>query len=230
MILVLALAHIGSLLTPLTSVETGRANRIDVRDRLVALLPATASPPVFLGDELQTAVEALEELEHVPHTAEFLRLGTAGPWSVCAFSEPEHPDAERALQVRTAAIRVDGVEQEVDGDGAVRTSAAFTVDDDGTQLRGRYQVDASLSLTPMADSLDMRSSPERRLSLPRAPTSMEVAEMMQLLHGRLCTEFRADEGVRVGMQTTYLDDTLRITRCTKSGMLRGACTVYRRMA
>ena len=52
---------------------------------------------------------------------------------------------------------------------------------------------------------------------------------MSLLHAQLSPEFRATEGVRISMQTTYLDEGLRVTRClTRS--LAGCGTVHKRLA
>ena len=203
------------------------ASRVALRDRVISSLPTAGAAPLFLDGELRAAVEELEGLEFVPATAEFLRAGTTGSWHVCAFSEPEHRSSIEAFEMRVAGVDVVRVEQVVAADGSTRTSASFRVDGDGSTLDGLYEVEGTLSLTPMIDSLDMRTSAERRLRLPALPASMDVPQMMQTLHARLCTEFRAEDGVRVGQQTTYLDDRLRITRCT-TRELRGACTVYLR--
>ena len=53
--------------------------------------------------------------------------------------------------------------------------------------------------------------------------------MMEALHANLPAEFLGDEGVRLGLQTTYLDETLRITRCTTRS-LATTCAVHLRLA
>ena len=203
------------------------ATRLALRDRVINSLPPARTAPLFVHGNLHAAIEELEGLEFVPATAEYLRAGTSGSWHICAFSEPEHRSSIEAFEMRIAGVEVLHVEQMVADDGATCTSASFRVGQEGSMLEGRYEVDGTLSLTPMSDSLDMRTSSERRLRLPALPEGMEVPEMMQALHARLCTEFRAEDGVRVGQQTTYLDDRLRVTRCT-TRELRGAITVYRR--
>ena len=42
-------------------------------------------------------------------------------------------------------------------------------------------------------------------------------------------DFLSDEGVRLGLQVTYLDETLRITRCTTRA-LATSCAVHLRVS
>ena len=105
-------------------------------------------------------------------------------------------------------------------DGVLLLSAEFML---GEEVSGRYEIDATFSRGVNVDCLDLRAS-ARRLSLPTLPPGVTVPQLMTMLHARLSPEFRADEGVRVGLQTTYMDDSLRILRCT-TGKLRGQCSV-----
>lgn len=49
--------------------------------------------------------------------------------------------------------------------------------------------------------------------------------MMEALHAGLSHDFLGDEGVRLGLQTTYVDELLRITRCTTRS-LADSCAVH----
>jgi len=201
--------------------------RLALRTAVTSLLP-TAGAPVFVRDELLAAVEALEELEYSPSTTEFHQAGVTGEWCVAALTEPEHPSALDAFQARVADVNLLGVRQRVSSVGSMELQAEFQLRDGDGDISGRLEVDGALSLTPMVDSFDLRTS-DRRLSLPRMPTTMEVPSLMQLLHARLPAEFRAEEGVRLGMQTTYMDEVLRISRCT-TGKLRGECAIAVRIS
>mmetsp|Transcript_42753 Transcript_42753/g.112492 ORF Transcript_42753/g.112492 Transcript_42753/m.112492 type:complete len:243 (+) Transcript_42753:17-745(+) len=212
-----------SALTPPPPVTT--AERLALRQSLTQLLPAEGEAPAFVRDDLLDAIEKLEAIEYVPQTPEFTLLGATGDWSLRALTEPEHASAVEAFQMRTAEIDLLGVEQCIGGDGTSTMSADFVLDDGA--LKGRLELDGTFSLTRMADSLDLRSG-GRRLKLPRAPASMSVDELMQALHARLSAEFRADDDVRVGMQTMYMDEVLRVTRCM-TGKLRGECMVHVRL-
>jgi len=193
---------------------------------LCALLgPAGPStPPRLMHGEILEAVEALEALEFCPETADFHSIGIRGDWDLRALTEPPHPDAIAAFETRVAGVDLRAVTQSISSDGKVLSAVDFELEEDG--IRGRLEVEAMMSLTPAADILDLRTG-GRKLSMPRMPKSMEVPEMLKALHGRLSTDFRADDGVRLGMQTTYLDETLRITRCT-TGRLHGECAVHLR--
>ena len=49
--------------------------------------------------------------------------------------------------------------------------------------------------------------------------------LLHELHAELSCDFRAEDGVRLGLQTTYLDEVLRVTRCTTRD-LAGAVSVH----
>ena len=198
------------------------SERLELRSALLSRLPSSG-PPTFVRDELQGAVEDLEQLEYVPQTAEFLRLGITGTWSLRALSEPSHSSPLDAFEMRTAAVDLLQVTQTIDGKGQTLTAADFQLSDD-EDLCGKLEYSGMVSLTPMADSVDLRSEAPR-LRLPRAPRSMDIPKLMQVLHARLSPEFRAEDGVRLGLQTTYMDEEMRIARCT-TGALRGECVVY----
>ena len=57
--------------------------------------------------------------------------------------------------------------------------------------------------------------------LPRAP----LEDVIGALHAKLSAEFRTDEGMRVSLQTMYLDERVHISRCTTRG-LAGLCAVH----
>jgi hypothetical protein len=197
------------------------SERLDLRSAVLSRLPSSGSP-VFVRDELQSAVEDLEKLEYVPQTAEFLRLGITGTWAVRALTEPTHESALVAFEMRTAELDLLHVEQTIAGNGQTLSMAEFELPNE--DLRGKLEYSGMVTLTPMVDSVDLRSQPPR-LRLPRAPASMDVPKLMQVLHARLSPEFRTEDGVRLGLQTTYMDEELRITRCT-TGALRGECIVH----
>jgi len=200
------------------------AERREMRAELMRLLPAEGEAPAFARDELEQAIEQLEQLEQRPETADFNRLGVTGAWTLRALTEPAHDSAITAFEMRTADLTVHGIEQRVEGGGTTVVAVDFELAEDVGELRGRLEVDGTLALTPMADSLDLRSA-ARRLRLPRVPKSVPVEDLMRVLHARLSPEFRAEDGVRIGLQTTYMDDQMRITRCT-TGKLRGECMVH----
>jgi len=205
------------------------AERIALRSAVVQLLPGRGSSPAFVRDELEAAVESLEAIEHGPETGAFHMLGLAGSWALRALSEPEHASALEAFQMRTADLTVLGIEQQIGGDGAAAMAVDFELTDgDDGQLRGRLEVDGTLADTHMSDFVDLRTA-ARRLSMPRVPSTMSVDELMRVLHARLSSEFRAEDGVRIGLQTTYMDEELRVARCL-TGKLRGECMVYVRRA
>ena len=84
-------------------------------------------------------------------------------------------------------------------------------------------VELEVTLSSRADIVG--AVPTRRsLELPRMPPT-PLPEALQLLHSQLGAEFLGDEGVRLGIQTTYLDPGLHITRCI-TRELAGACAVH----
>ena len=202
---------------------TAMSQRLELRTQLLDMLPLADDPPAFVRDGLSEAVQRIEELEHAPETEAFHGVGLSGTWTLMALTEPTHASQLEAFEMRTADVEVLDVEQCVKGDGMTATvDFRLTAgDDDG--LRGRYEVDSTLEVGPFG-RLDMRTT-ARRLNLPRAPVGMDVPQLMRVLHARLGPEFRAEDGVRLGLQTMYLDEQMRITRCTTS-KLRGECTVH----
>ena len=206
------------------------AERLTRREEVLRWLPADRAGPILERDELASAIEQLELLEYRPETAAFHQLGVTGVWTLRTLSEPEHANEEEAVRMRETELALLNVEQRIEFDGAAVMAVDFELRSDGDDdaIRGRLEVDCTLALTPMADSLDLRTA-ARRLRLPRLPSSMGIEDLMRALHSRLSPEFRAEEGVRIGLQTTYMDEDLRITRCT-TGKLRGECMVHRRRA
>lgn len=206
------------------------AERLTRREEVLRWLPADRAGLVLERDELASAIEQLELLEYRPETAAFHQLGVTGVWTLRALSEPEHANEEEAVRMRETELALLNVEQRIEFDGGAVMAVDFELRSDGDDdaIRGRLEVDCTLALTPMADSLDLRTV-ARRLRLPRLPSSVGIEDLMRALHSRLSPEFRAEEGVRIGLQTTYMDEDLRITRCT-TGKLRGECMVHRRRA
>ena len=209
---------------PADGIQSRATERVALSAALVALLPSEGAPAFATGD-LLSAIESLEALEYGPETAEFHRIGVTGHWALRSASEPTHASPLEAFEMRTADIDILSVEQTIDGDGSLRTAVQFHLPADA--LDGRLEIDGTLALTPMVDSLDLRTS-GRRLSLKQAPSTIGIPDLMKALHARLGPESRGEEGVRIGLQTTYMDESLRITRCT-TGSLRGDCTVHVRV-
>ena len=214
LLLAATLASAGALLVPPAVALVRQEVALEIRRRL-----PPAGTPVVMDDEFRGLIESLEELEATPATAEFLSLGVQGRWALRAMSAP--PSAADGA----ASVTLLDVEQCVAAGGAVESAARFRLRDE--ELSGVLTVSSALSLTPRADTLDLRTS-GRSLSVPRAPTRLSVPSMMEALHAQLSPDFRADDGVRLGLQTTYLDESIRITRCT-TGKAHGECTVHVRL-
>jgi len=220
-----------------TSAVTG--SRVELRDELLSLLPNedNARPVVLEGRALEV-LEALELLESVPASSAFLQFGLRGTWSlrgtvastelreVAASGLPTVPEGAPDVELLSA-----GATYGSDGDdgtqaGATSATCEFRVVED--DLVGALEVDLTAGLDPdRSDTIFVKTN-GRKLQMPRAPAICDVRAMMESLHAQLPAEFLGDEGVRIGLQTTYLDETLRITRCT-TRTLAGSCAVHLRV-
>ncbi len=210
---------VSAAMVPLAPISEQRSL---LRASLLQLLPAHGAAPAHISDELAELVQQLEELEYTPATAAFHSLGVAGGWDLRAMSSP--PGEAGAVQLR-------GAEQAITPEGTLTSWASFVLEEgepQGDALRGVLEVSSTLSLTPRADSLDLRTS-GRSLRVPRAPAALGVPALLEQLHAQLSPDYRADDGVRLGLQTTYLDEEVRITRCT-TGKAHGECTVHVRQS
>ena len=210
------------------------ADRVELRDELLSLLPTDASGPTKLEGRAFEVVEALELLESVPASSGFLQLGLSGAWSLRA-TKAAPPEAEadevpsEPTKDTTGLVELLGAGSSFDAGarGATTATARFRVL--GDDLDGTLEVDLTAGIDPdRADTLHIVTN-GRKLLMKRAPTSCDVATMMEALHANLPAEFLGDEGVRLGMQTTYLDECLRITRCTTRA-LAGSCAVHVRVS
>lgn len=217
-LLVVATCSTGALLpTPATTTD-----RLAVRSELLRLLPSGAPRP--LAGRAADLVAELELLEAVPATPSFLALGVSGQWELRAVQASlEHAEAPSASSALPPAVEVLEVRQELDmPTEKARGLVRFRLADDA--LVGSLELDAIAALNAeRCDTLNYVTT-SRQLSLPRTP-SCGVAALMEALHAGLSHDFLGDEGVRLGLQTTYVDEALRITRCTTRA-LAGSCAVH----
>ena len=92
---------------------------------------------------------------------------------------------------------------------------------------GQSQPDYVLVCKPLVSCESQSGVGQReRVTLACGP-GVPLHELMEALMGRLSPEFRAEEGVRLGMQLSYIDEELRVSRCT-TRQLAGYCTVHTR--
>ena len=213
--------------------------RVSLREELLTLLPA--GPPHSIEGRAEELVRELELLENVPATPDFLLFGLSGAWVLRGANVPtDHAsgrdEADDFIDDTSASLSASllDVTQKIDLEAlSVSSVARFSSSTDAAvteALQGTLSLDASIRPDPeRADTLQFVIAPERRLSLPRAPSGAVVSHLMKDLHTQLPAEFLGEDGVRLGMQTTYLDEVVRITRCTTRS-LATACTVHVRDA
>ena len=162
----------------------------------------------------------------MPATSDFHLLGLRGSWSEQLQSarsiSPEDAVPELTASQREL-VRVDEVVQHFE-EGVLRSVAAFHVPSEA--ISGSLEVQATVYPTTMSNMLHLLTT-GHTLSLTRTPTEVPLPELLEALMGRLSPEFRAEEGVRLGMQTSYIDEELRISRCT-TRHLAGFLTVHSR--
>jgi hypothetical protein len=218
----LTLAFVPALMpTPLAPTPRTRQElRVELLDALELGSQTPQASHLMVG-RVEELVKELELLEAVPATSEFTMLGTAGDWTLRTYSPPEGALPPSASDVK---LSVDEVTQHIDAEGLLgRSAVLFRCEG----MRGTYSVEhginANSDMTGREDTVHLVAS-GRQLSLPRAP-SCGVEQLMIELHAQLPYDFLSDEGVRLSMQTTYLDESLRITRCTTRS-LAGACAVH----
>ena len=212
----------------LLNTGTPIADRLALRAELQTLLPP-GQPPRALAGRAFEIVDTLENLENVPATPGFLTLGIGGAWSLAGSQDaPEREDAATS-SAAPPAVALLAVRQTLDfSTERAYNVVEFSIDEGiAGELSGALELDAICAQNAeRADTLNFVTT-ERRLKIPRAP-SCEVPAMMEALHAQLSHDFLADEGVRLGLQTTYLDEQLRITRCT-TRELAGSCAVHWRL-
>ena len=109
------------------------------------------------------------------------------------------------------------------GSGSLSSYAEFELD----AIAGRLVVELDVIPSSRADIVAAVTS-SRSLEMPRMPPT-PIPAAMQLLHSQLSADFLGDEGVRLGLQTTYLDADMHITRCL-TRELSGACCVHVRVS
>ena len=183
-----------------------------------------AGPPCRLAGRTAEIVEALELLEAVPATSEFLSLGVSGSWELRGVKDSsELSEADASRSTLPPAVELLEVQQELDvAAETARGLVKFRVVAD--DMLGSLDLSAiAAHNAEHADTLNFVTS-ARQLHLPRAP-SCAVPDLMHALHAGLSHDFLGEEGVRLSLQTTYVDESLRITRCTTRA-LAGACAVH----
>jgi len=220
------------LLATATGLSTRLASRT-ARSELLELLRPSASVAPLTG-RLAELVQELELQGMVPATPAFLALGLHGRWQLRAVLGPD------GLELPSAGLPLAGVglgvsEQHFELDpstragglcGRLRSSSEFTLREGKTEaepLAGRLQSEAEVFLTSHANTLHLKAA-THGLVLPRLPVA-PMAAVLGALHSQLSAEFRTDEGMRVSLQTMYLDERLHISRCTTRG-LAGLCAVH----
>ena len=221
-----------SLLTPIeklaATVKTPVSDRLALRAELIALLPPDGTTPRALAGRAAELVSELELLESIPMTPEFLSLGVSGAWALKAVGEPTEPQPPSTVVEAglSPAVEILGVQQELDlAKQTSRGVVQFRVVDD--DLSGSLELDAIAAIGGERGDTVNYVTTERKLQLPRVPSCCTVPAMMEALHASLSHDWLGDEGVRLGLQTTYLDESLRITRCTTRA-LAGSCAVHLR--
>ena len=202
-------------------------DRVGYRNKLLSLLgPSDGVVPI--NGELTELVQELERVGGmVPATPAFLALGLQGRWTLRAIGAPDVHEMPHV-----SFISVGATEQEFDLDastpsggmcGQLRSSCEFAVDETAEPLAGRLQTEADVYLTTHADTLHLMLA-RQAVVLPRLPRE-PVESVLGALHAQLSAEFRTDEGMRVSLQTMYLDEALHISRCTTRG-LAGLCAIF----
>jgi len=202
------------------------------RSELLELLrPSASLAPLPITGRVAELVDELEQAAMVPATPSFLAFGLNGRWQLRALLSPE--DLEPAAGLPLAGVGLDASEQLFELDpmaragglcGRVVSSADFTLrEPEAKPLAGSLQSEADVYLTTHANTLHLRAA-AHKLELPRMP-SAPVDKLVSALHSQLSAEFRTDEGMRVSLQTMYLDERVHISRCTTRG-LTGLCAVY----
>ena len=207
------------------SLATLPTDRLALRTELLSLLPPGSAPRPLAGRAVEL-VRQLELLETVPATPGFLTMLANGDWNLVGVQDPPEREAAPTSESPPPAVEVLEVCQELDFSTERATaSARFRVVED--DLVGELVLDAIVAQNgARADTLNYVTT-GRQLKIKRAP-SCPVPAMMEALHAQLSHDFLGDEGVLLGLQTTYLDETLRITRCT-TRELASACAVHTRI-
>ncbi|KAL3925407.1 MAG: hypothetical protein SGPRY_003652 [Prymnesium sp.] len=198
--------------------------RAEVRDELLRELPRE-QPPALPSARLQSLVDELEGLAVPPATSDFLVMGLQGEWSLQLQSGLSESTELLLPADRGEPVCIKRVTQRVE-EGKLRSTAQFEVPIEG--LSGSLEVQADLYPTTRPDMLHFVSR-GHTLNLERAPNSIAIPGLMNSLLGHLSAEFRAEDGVRFGLQITYIDELVRITRCTTRDFA-GFCTVHSRVA
>ena len=230
-VLPLLVTRVASLATPPPVLD-----RIGARSKLLGLLgPSAGAGVVPLAGELVGLVQELERSGGmVPATPAFLALGLQGRWILRAVSGPDDPCSDLdLLHASIASLGTGEQEFELDAStragglcGRLRSTCEFVVadaDDDAEPIAGRLLTEAGVYLTTHADTLHLLLATQG-MTLPRLPRA-PLEDVIGALHAKLSAEFRTDEGMRVSLQTMYLDERVHISRCTTRG-LAGLCAVH----
>ena len=202
-------------------VERGASS---AKARLLQQLPREGQSPLEMPFEMIALIEELEAQGVTPATPEFLTLGLNGRWACRALLAPPLEDKPPAPP--GCELQLGRVERRFDltsGSGSLSSYAEFELD----AIAGRLVVELDVIPSSRADIVAAVTS-SRSLEMPRMPPT-PIPAAMQLLHSQLSADFLGDEGVRLGLQTTYLDADMHITRCL-TRELSGACCVHVRVS
>ena len=208
-------------LTPSATLPT---ERMALRTELLSLLHPDRPHP--LAGRAVELVRQLELLQTVPATPGFLTMLANGDWNLIGVQDTAECETPPTTEIPPPAVELLEVRQDLDFSTETSTNIArFRVVKD--DLIGELQLNAIVARNgARADTLNYVTT-GRQLKIKRAP-SCPVPAMMEALHAQLSHDFLSDEGVLLGLQTTYLDETLRITRCT-TRELASSCAVHTRV-
>lgn len=217
----------------LTTSTSLKVTRGCARSELLELLrPSASVAPLPVTGRVAELVDELELQGMVPATPAFLAAAANGRWQLRALLGPD------GLELPAAGLPLAGVglgvsEQHFELDpmtragglcGRLVSSTDFTLrESEAEPLAGRLQSEADVYLTDHANTLHLKAA-AHNLELPRLP-SAPIEALIGALHSQLSAEFRTDEGMRVSLQTMYLDERVHISRCTTRG-LAGLCAVH----
>ena len=202
---------------------TVQRDRTAIVGELLASFAPVTRAALLPGSEASFLIDELELLKFTPPIPSLLYFGQDGHWEQCAWGQPldASADAQSLVDQAAQAVTILGVRQSIDGT-EVRSVADFELV--GEKLRGSLTTTARVEMTSRPDTCNFFVEGQA-LALPRLPKALQIDALMEALHAQLGPEMRGVEGVRLGMQTMYLDERLRITRCLTRD-LAGAATVF----
>ena len=139
--------------------------------------------------------------------------------------KPHFEAVEKAAEAEKAKAEraVEGMEEEEE----VRRHEA-EMEDGGN---GEEEAQEEKAVRQEREEREARERAERAAADARAAAALaeqkriREEQLMMALHAQLPYDFLGDAGVKLSMQTTYLDETLRITRCTTRSLAASSADV-----